>query len=71
MKPKTADQLYPIEVVEEDGDRVKVHYVGYGLEDDEWRKREDIEDLTSGSGDGERGCSGCLCTPSSVALRRL
>ena len=27
VKPKTADQLYPIEVVEEDGDRVKVHYV--------------------------------------------
>ena len=37
VKPKTA---YSIEVVEEDGD---------GLEDDEWRKREDIEDLTSGN----------------------
>ena len=23
------DRLYPIEVVETDGDRVKVHYVGY------------------------------------------
>ena len=30
VKPKTADQPYPIEVVEEDGDRVKVHYVDEG-----------------------------------------
>lgn len=37
----TTDELYPIEVIQQDGDRVKIHYVGYG-EDDEWREMTDI-----------------------------
>jgi len=52
---KTNDDLYPIEIVSDaseeqgagsTGSRVKVHYIGYSEEYDEWRDKEDIEDLT-------------------------
>ncbi len=36
------DKLYDIEVVEEAGPRVKIHYIGYGREHDEWRPRGEI-----------------------------
>lgn len=38
----TSDKLYPITVVETNGDQVKIHYEGYGEEYDEWRSRSDI-----------------------------
>ena len=38
----TKDELYPVEVVARDGDKVKVHYIGYGDEDDEWRDIAEI-----------------------------
>ena len=39
---KQADNLYEIEVVAEDGPRIKVHYVGYGAVYDEWKHKNDI-----------------------------
>ena len=36
------DDLYKIRVVEERGDEVKVHYVGYGRKYDEWKKRDEL-----------------------------
>jgi len=38
------DQLYEVDVLEEDDEtgRVKVHYVGYGEEDDEWKDGSEI-----------------------------
>ena len=41
------DKLYELEIVEEDvlTQRVKVHYIGYGSEDDEWRDKDEIVDL--------------------------
>ena len=36
------DDLYKIRVVEERGDKVKVHYVGYGRKYDEWKKRDEL-----------------------------
>ena len=36
------DELYPIDVVERDGDRVKIHYIGYGEDEDEWREITEI-----------------------------
>ena len=35
-------KLYPIEVVERAGPRVKIHYVGYDDSSDEWRELSDI-----------------------------
>lgn len=36
------ERLFPLEVLERDGARVKVHYVGYSSTHDEWRDIEDI-----------------------------
>ena len=38
------DKLYRLRVLEEDNDsdRVKVRYIGYGSEHDEWRAKEDV-----------------------------
>lgn len=46
-RPKRADKnrLYPVEVVEEEEDQVKVHYVGYSRTWDEWKSRDDVVDL--------------------------
>ena len=40
-------KLYELEIVDEDpyNGRVKVHYVGYGPEDDEWRDKKDIVEV--------------------------
>ena len=49
-KSKGADQLYPIEIISSDseeqrnGDRVKVHYIGFSDHYDEWKDIEEIED---------------------------
>ena len=39
--------MYPIEVVQTDGDRVKVHYVGYSDIHDEWKDKAELEDFTT------------------------
>lgn len=39
--PKSKDELYPVEIVARDGDRAKIHYIGYG-EHDEWRNVTEI-----------------------------
>ena len=41
---KRVDKLYQLEIIEEDATngKVKVHYTGYGSDDDEWRDKEDI-----------------------------
>ena len=36
------DELYPVEVIARDEDKVKIHYIGYGDEDDEWRDTAEI-----------------------------
>lgn len=43
-RAKKDDTLYELEIVEEDhyNAKVKVHYTGYGSEDDEWRDKDDI-----------------------------
>ena len=51
-KSKGADLLYPIEKISSDseeqcnGDRVKVHYIGFSNHYDEWKDIEEIEDVT-------------------------
>ena len=43
-KPET---LYPIEITESDSQgRVKIHYLGYNTEYDEWRDSQDVIDLS-------------------------
>ena len=46
-KTQPQDKLYPIEVVERNGSRVRIHYVGYDNSADEWREQTDIISLTS------------------------
>jgi len=44
LMSRPEDQLYEVDVLEEDDEtgRVKVHYVGYGEEDDEWKDGSEI-----------------------------
>jgi hypothetical protein len=44
-KSKASNELFPIEVVDEDSGRYKVHYVGYSSAHDEWKTKSDIVDL--------------------------
>ena len=41
-KRKADDHLYPMEVIDKVGSRVKIHYTGYGSEYDKWREEKDI-----------------------------
>lgn len=45
---KDNDELHPVEVVERDAvnGRVKIHYIGYSTNEDEWRNASDILDFT-------------------------
>ena len=49
-KQTNPNQLYAIEIVEDKGDQVKIHYTGYSSKYDEWRDREDIVDPSSAVG---------------------
>ena len=43
-RPKRVeDKLYPIQVLERQDGRVKIHYVGYNSRCDEWRNDSDIQ----------------------------
>ena len=43
-KPRSKkNQLYEIEVVDEEGSKVKVHYSGYSKEYDEWKLKSEIQ----------------------------
>lgn len=45
-KPKSSkSDVFPIEVVDEDATRVKVHYLGYSHSHDEWKPKQDIINL--------------------------
>ena len=41
-KISSKDKLYPIEVVETDGSRARIHYIGYGDSNDEWRDLSEL-----------------------------
>ena len=38
--------LYPVEVLDTSGDKAKVHYVGHSNIYDEWKDRNELEDIT-------------------------
>ena len=46
-KVSTMSKLYPIEVVESDGSKVRIHYIGYDDSADEWRESTELVKLTS------------------------
>ena len=46
-KTSRKDKLYPIEVVETDGCRGRIHYVGYNDSFDEWRDLSELVDIPS------------------------
>ena len=39
------DNLYPVTVLENNGSRCKVHYIGYSDSHDEWKDYDDLESL--------------------------
>ena len=45
------NKLYPIRITDRDknGDRVKVHYIGYAAVYDEWKDIGELEDITTAS----------------------
>ena len=47
IKVKSDDRLYPVEVVDKEDHRVKIHYLGYDSSYDEWREQDDVVPLTS------------------------
>ena len=45
QKQSTASRrknLYDVEVIEEDGAKVKIHYIGYSTKYDEWKSRDEV-----------------------------
>jgi len=38
-------EIYPVEIVERERGRVKVHYVGYDKAHDEWKDEEELEEI--------------------------
>ena len=42
-----SDKLFPVKVVEKEGQRVKIHYVGYSIDYDEWREESELESIAS------------------------
>ena len=46
-KTSTVSKLYPIEVVESAGSKVRIHYIGYDDSTDEWREPTELVQLTS------------------------
>ena len=42
-----SDKLFPVKVVEKEGQRVKIHYVGYSTDYDEWREESELESIAS------------------------
>ena len=46
-KASTVSKLYPIEVVESAGSKVRIHYIGYDDSTDEWRESTELVQLTS------------------------
>ena len=51
---KIDTHLYPVEVVETEGTRMKIHYVGYADKHDEWREAEEVESVCEESEEAER-----------------
>ncbi len=45
-RKKSQDTLYPLEILEHEAGKVKVHYIGYGSSDDEWRDEDEIVDIS-------------------------
>lgn len=62
---RTDSKVYRLNVLEEDESSglVKISYIGYGSEWDEWRSREDIIELTDGDGDEVDNSGDCVTRP--------
>ena len=52
-------QLFPVEILEAENNQVKVHYIGYGKEDDEWKDKSEIETVL---GEDDNPASGIVET---------
>ena len=55
------DELFPIEVLQREDQRVQVHYIGYDVKYDEWKDEADIECLTENEAEAEDSQSVGTC----------
>lgn len=55
---KNNDELYPVEVIEEDLTRYKVHYLGYSSSYDEWKEKEAVVDIEDPNNEDPTSCDG-------------
>ena len=39
---RSEDKLYPVTILEQDNDKVKVHYIGYSSSYDEWKDEDEL-----------------------------
>ena len=39
---RSQDKIYPVTIVEQDSDKVKVHYIGYSSDYDEWKNEDEL-----------------------------
>ena len=56
---KVAEKLYPVNVIEKQDGRVKIHYVGYEDHFDEWRNEEEVEILDQDAKETESNVEPC------------
>ena len=47
------DELFPIEVLQRENQRVQVHYIGYDAKYDEWKDEDEIERLSENEAEAE------------------
>lgn len=70
-KSKPKDELFPIEVVDEDASRYKVHYVGFSSTHDEWTSKEEVVDLASGEDSDSLNDKTCMAADRFSLYREL
>jgi len=63
---RKSQELFSVKVIEEQGSRVKVHYVGYSHRFDEWKDKEEIEVVNPVQEAGEIAETSDRYTPFSV-----
>ena len=67
-----SDKLFPVEVVEKEDKRVKVHYVGFSTTYDKWREESELESVYTSETSQEAAssedmvCDGCSFEPFSL-----
>lgn len=63
---RRCEKIFPIEIVEKEGSKVKVHYIGYSKKYDEWKDEEEILDGRDAGHLAKNEANGLICKPYSL-----